>query len=267
MKKNFTFKLLALAMCLGCAWGTASAEEPEIPIIPDRVFINDFAINPGETQLMEVWLENTVPWEWMYAKFELPKGLEMAAIDEGELPDDYTFDVDASMKGYERMVALSKNFANHEFWDKEKIGMYEDEEPGHYSPYMCQIGYSTAPGFLITGIWGHFFFNGTYQIALMKVKANDEFTEDGVIKMVESFFWCPSKDFPMGGALGSEDHTQVSGEPTVARVKRRTPTAITDIEAQPAQAGDGLYYNLMGQPVAHPAAGIYIHNGKKVVVK
>ncbi|MBR1882570.1 MAG: peptidase M6, partial [Muribaculaceae bacterium] len=59
----------------------------------------------------------------------------------------------------------------------------------------------------------------------------------------------------------------VSGEPTVARVKRRTPTAITDIEAQPAQAGDGLYYNLMGQPVAHPAAGIYIHNGKKVVVK
>ena len=265
MKKNSTIKLLAMAMCLGSAWGTASAEEPEIPTVPDRVFINDFAIAPGETQLMEVWLENTMPWEWMYAKFELPKGLEMAAIDEGELPDDYTFDVDGSMKGYERMVALSKNFANQEFWDKEKIGQYEEEEPGHYSPYMCQIDYSTAPGFMITGLWGHFNFNGTYQIALMKVKANDEFTEDGVIKMVESFFWTPAAG-EMLGALGSEDHTQVSGEPTVARVKRRIPTAITDLEATPAQ-GDGLYYNLMGQPVTHPSAGIYIHNGKKVVVK
>ena len=126
MKKNSTVKLLAMAMCLGSAWGTVSAEEPEIPTVPDRVFINDFAIAPGETQLMEVWLENTVPWEWMYAIFELPKGLEMAAIDEGELPDDYTFDANGNSKGNEHMVALSKNFANQEFWDEFKVGMYED---------------------------------------------------------------------------------------------------------------------------------------------
>lgn len=31
--------------------------------------------------------------------------------------------------------------------------------------------------------------------------------------------------------------------------------------------GDNRYYNLMGQPVSNPSAGIYIHNGKKVVVK
>ena len=30
---------------------------------------------------------------------------------------------------------------------------------------------------------------------------------------------------------------------------------------------DGLYYNLQGQPVAHPTKGIYIRNGKKIVIR
>ena len=44
------------------------------------------------------------------------------------------------------------------------------------------------------------------------------------------------------------------------------PSAVEEIEA--AQQADGLYYNLMGIPCETPAAGsIYIHNGKKVLVK
>jgi hypothetical protein len=41
------------------------------------------------------------------------------------------------------------------------------------------------------------------------------------------------------------------------------PTAIgkVGIDSQ-----DGVYYNLLGQPVTNPTPGIYIHNGKKVVV-
>jgi len=31
--------------------------------------------------------------------------------------------------------------------------------------------------------------------------------------------------------------------------------------------GDGLYYNLLGQPIEKPTKGIYIRNGKKIVVK
>lgn len=34
-----------------------------------------------------------------------------------------------------------------------------------------------------------------------------------------------------------------------------------------APATDGIYYNLQGQQVAHPSHGIYIRNGRKVVVK
>ena len=44
------------------------------------------------------------------------------------------------------------------------------------------------------------------------------------------------------------------------------PSSVQEIEA--AQQADGLYYNLMGQPVSAPAVGgIYIHNGKKILVK
>jgi hypothetical protein len=43
-------------------------------------------------------------------------------------------------------------------------------------------------------------------------------------------------------------------------------SAVEEINA--AQQADGMYYNLMGQPVNTPAAGsIYIHNGKKILVK
>ena len=43
------------------------------------------------------------------------------------------------------------------------------------------------------------------------------------------------------------------------------PSAVEELNTQQA---DGLYYNLMGMPSESPAApGIYIHNGKKILVK
>ena len=42
-------------------------------------------------------------------------------------------------------------------------------------------------------------------------------------------------------------------------------TAVEEIEA--VQQQDGRYYNLMGQPIDNPSAGIFIHNGKKIFVK
>ena len=43
------------------------------------------------------------------------------------------------------------------------------------------------------------------------------------------------------------------------------PTAVEEINA--AQQADSRYYDLMGRPVSNPANGIFIHNGKKVLVK
>ena len=42
-------------------------------------------------------------------------------------------------------------------------------------------------------------------------------------------------------------------------------TAVKEINA--AQQQDNRYYDLMGQPTDAPAGGIYIHNGKKILVK
>lgn len=42
-------------------------------------------------------------------------------------------------------------------------------------------------------------------------------------------------------------------------------SAIDNVQVNPIK--DNRYYNLMGQPVSNPSEGIYIHNGKKVIVK
>jgi len=47
-----------------------------------------------------------------------------------------------------------------------------------------------------------------------------------------------------------------------------TDAIITDIESIKAENDeDGLYYNLLGQPVRNPGPGIYLHNGRKVIVR
>ena len=46
------------------------------------------------------------------------------------------------------------------------------------------------------------------------------------------------------------------------------PAAIENItEATDENKGDGYYYDLQGRRVQNPTRGIYIHNGKKIVVK
>ena len=48
------------------------------------------------------------------------------------------------------------------------------------------------------------------------------------------------------------------------------PTAITTVNSDPVTNGDNAYYNMMGQRFTNGnslPAGIYIHNGKKVVIK
>ena len=43
-------------------------------------------------------------------------------------------------------------------------------------------------------------------------------------------------------------------------------SAVSDLKVESEKA-DNRYYNLQGQPVSNPTQGIYIHNGKKVIVK
>ena len=44
-------------------------------------------------------------------------------------------------------------------------------------------------------------------------------------------------------------------------------TGINDVKAEPTTDGKTIYFDLTGRRVVNPSAGIYIKNGKKVVVK
>ena len=70
-------------------------------------------------------------------------------------------------------------------------------------------------------------------------------------------------DFTLGA--GTEQNQYGIGDPrwTVEYV----PTAIEVVQTVKENANDGAWYTLQGVRVDKPAKGIYIHNGKKVVIK
>ena len=263
MKKIFTKVLLNAAIAVLCLTSNWQASAQGLQTVPDRVYIEDFEIEPGQTKLLEVWLESTVSWNMMYAKFELPDGLEMVNIDPEELPEGYTFEPVNNSQGYGNMIALSTNFGNYEYWDPVQVEHYEND-PETYSQYGCTISYSPYPAFMIVSNLSDFTFNKTLQIALLKVRANDQLAQNATLSMTESFFWTP-----VGGVIGSEDKVQVTGAPTVTRVKRASGTsAINEVAVAKPALTDGAYYDMQGRRMAEPTApGIYIHNGKKVVIK
>lgn len=91
--------------------------------------------------------------------------------------------------------------------------------------------------------------------------------------MVYTNNWTSFVDYAMGNDF--PDATAMLGcgtnvELPVTRINysyEDTPSAINEVEAQTVQ--DGAYYNLMGQKFDsnNLPAGIYIHNGKKIIVK
>ena len=46
-----------------------------------------------------------------------------------------------------------------------------------------------------------------------------------------------------------------------------TSTSINEIETEVQESGDNSYYNLQGMRVEHPTKGIYIHKGKKIIIR
>lgn len=94
------------------------------------------------------------------------------------------------------------------------------------------------------------------------------------------FYRTNAGDNPMfSQRIGIQVHYDVpavskDGETTIVRnssniVYWDIPTAITSVEHDQANTGDNGYYNMMGQRFtgSNLPAGIYIHHGKKVVVK
>ena len=109
--------------------------------------------------------------------------------------------------------------------------------------------------------------DGQYQMMQFKVKAADTFKGGEIEVCPDGFSFLTYYEFYGHVGESSTTETTCNGEPSRARVTVDAgSSAVTDVKVAGAQ-GDGVYYNLMGQPVSHPTSGIYIHNGQKVVVK
>ena len=57
------------------------------------------------------------------------------------------------------------------------------------------------------------------------------------------------------------------GNARLFKITDEEPTDIKGIDSTPTTTNSDVYYNLSGQRVQHPSKGIYIHNGRKVIIK
>ena len=123
------------------------------------------------------------------------------------------------------------------------LGKVEDPEAEDYNP-----GNNTFVNNGNSGVLYDLFNNGTATIWAQGNTWNvAEQTEENIEEVIYHQVDDPSKGLVIFMPAKSPD------------------TGVEEVEA--AQHNDGLYYNLMGQPVSAPTAGIYIHNGKKILVK
>ena len=123
------------------------------------------------------------------------------------------------------------------------LGKVEDPEAEDYNP-----GNNTFVNNGNGGVLYDLFNNGTATIWAQGNTWNvDEQTEEKIEEVIYHQVDDPSKGL------------------VIFMPAHQSQSAVEEIEA--AQQADGLYYNLMGQPTDNPVGGIFIHNGKKILVK
>lgn len=75
-----------------------------------------------------------------------------------------------------------------------------------------------------------------------------------------------SREADITGKNGNETYTETRRY-YYSKHNYADPSGINDIRQDCEQTGNGQYYDLQGRAVKHPMHGLYIRNGKKVVVK
>lgn len=93
----------------------------------------------------------------------------------------------------------------------------------------------------------------------MSVGVFHPYKQDGTVKAFRSYITLADKDTGYGSTTGAKGIVFIFDD------NNGGTTAITGITTADTDKGD--YYTLQGLRVAHPTSGIYIHNGKKVIIK
>lgn len=124
------------------------------------------------------------------------------------------------------------------------LGKVDDPEAEDYNP-----GNNTFVNNGFDGTYYDLYNNGTADVYAQGNTWNvAEQTEENIEEVIYHQVDDPSKGLVIFMPPHQEDDTAVE-------------------EVSAAQQTDNRYYNLMGQPTENPTNGIYIHNGKKILVK
>ena len=264
MKTNHNH-LLRAALIAAAALLT-SHNAVALEYVDERVFIEDFSIAPGQTVPLTLWIDNTCTWSILMADMYLPAGLELEKINPDELDTEHFTIHYPATSGTSDYVALSTEFTDQSYQDEDYLNELEYQKRW-YGEDLETFAYvellqddKTVIATIFTDYYDQHY--GLYRLVQYWVRATEELAPESVIITRVGFIGNKSKYYE-----GPEVNNQFDGTPTECRVRRvDPPTAVADIAAAP-ERGDGVYYNLLGQPVPDPAPGIYVRNGKKVLVK
>ena len=233
--------------------------------IPDRFYIEDFAIKPGDSQLVEVWLDSSIPWMHIFdGKIVLPEGLEFVPIDPEEVNTEYYL---YDKNEFTEYFALSTNFTKYElmsgpFASDFAMGGLKTSHSIWIKEKTSQSIRFVIPSYTKIEIMG----DGQYQVFQFKVKAAANFTGGEIEVCPDGFTFCTYWEMFDHNGSSSSTEVDLGGQPSRAHVFS-VPTAVEDVKVTPA-ISDSRYYDLQGRPVTgQPAPGIYIQDGKKVLVK
>ena len=264
MKQNFNRMLSAALFVAAVLTGQNTTA---VEYVDDKVFIEDFSIAPGQTMPLTLWIDNTCTWVNAMPIMELPNGLELEKINPDELDTEhFTIHYVSDDPEAREYVALSTEFTDPSYRDEyyyEELA-YQQKYYGEDLETFAIVTISCTDNRVVTIIMNDYMdvHYGKYRLLQYQVRATEELASESVITTRVGFIGNQSKFY-----VGQEVNNQFDGTPTECRVRRvDAPSAVSDIHAAGGR-GDGVYYNLLGQPVANPAPGIYIRDGKKVLVK
>ncbi len=263
MNKNF-YRWLAGAMCAAALCLGAQSAQAQVENVDDYVYIEDFSIAPGQTVPLTVWMNNECTWSTVSIYCDLPEGLVLEKLDREQLDEEsFTTDYFSNVGNANDYVALSNEFVDQDYMDEEYMSELEYQRKWFDEGLRTLAVVDCDPALAFTMIYNdrigqHY---GIYPLYQLSVRATGDLAEESVITTRMAMLG--TQDL----YIGQEVDNQLNGQPRETRVRRVTTTAVTDIEAAPVLTGNGVYYNMMGQPVADPAPGIYIRDGRKVLVR
>ncbi len=186
------------------------------------------------------------PGDWSPAK-----GMEMGTSDGKVYTTVLTVDDSGDEYGY---FSFSKKLGST--WDAihiSRIGA-DPRNLGYYGDYPVTLGQSLPLAENWNDIYSFKVKAGTYRLTVN-------------LETMQLVVTAPTVQAPR--PLDQASKAYEVYPLNLERVTEENGGVITAIDkvSYNANSNDGIYYNLLGQPVTNPTPGIYIHNGHKVVIK